>query len=105
MTWATREVVRRQWADAPAVDATLDELIDAAHEVVAAYAPALADGEPVPARYVRAEVAMCRDAYMAFKRDTADAVGVDDLGTYVRVRPLSGFVAMLLRPPTTPVVG
>ena len=95
--WATTDDARDLWADAPIEDELLDRLLTSAHEVCAAYAPALADGDPVPTRYVEAEVLQAIEHYQATLRN-GDVLGFGDTGYAVRVRPLSASVKSLLRP-------
>jgi hypothetical protein len=104
MAWATPADVRKRWPDAVGVaDELLTEFINAAHAKTSAYAPALAEGEDVPANYREAEVMQVRDLMMAHKRD-GDVLGFGD-GFAVRVRPLSEDVKALLRPVTgVPVI-
>lgn len=96
MTWATLDDVRKDWADAPLDDELLQRKLDAAHEQLLAYAPTLADGAPVPQRYVEAEVLQVRALWQAQERD-GDVIGYGD-GFAVRVRPLNQDVKSLLRP-------
>ena len=95
--WATREQARnpRLWADAPTDDATLDFLLEAATDQCSAYAPALVDGEPLPARYTLATIQQARELLAAAKRD-GDVIGIGDYA--IRSRPLTGSVKRLLRP-------
>jgi hypothetical protein len=94
--WADLEQARALWADAPDGDDLLGDLLDAAQEICEAYAPALATGAPVPARYTQAVVLQARETWQAMDRD-GDVLGFD--GDYaVRVRPLSTSVKSLLRP-------
>ena len=97
MTWATVPDVRQRWDDAPLDDELLGALLDAAHEQLATYAPALVDGAPVPARYREAEVLQVRALWQAQERD-GDVLGFGEAGYAVRVRPLGQDVRSLLRP-------
>lgn len=97
MTWATVTQVRERWDDAPLDDDLLAALLDAAHEQVAAYAPALPEGATVPARYREAEVLQLRALWQAQERD-GDVLGFGEAGYAVRVRPLGQDVRSLLRP-------
>lgn len=96
-TWASLDDVRIRWADAPLDDALLAAMLAAAHEQVSAYAPTLAAGAPVPARYVEAECLQVRALGQAQDRD-GDVLGFGAEGFAVRVRPLGGDVVALLRP-------
>jgi hypothetical protein len=101
-TWATPEDARAIWPDAPtgtpAEDDLLDRLLAAAQEVCEAYAPALADVDPVPARYTEAVCQQARAIWSNFERD-GDVIGFGD-DFAVRVRPLEPSVKLLLRPQT-----
>lgn len=95
-TWLTLPELRTGWADAPADDAELTELADAAQEQLEAYAPALALGQAVPARYRQALRLQVRELWQARRRD-GDTIGLDD-GYALRARPLGTTVRSLLRP-------
>ena len=95
-TWATLEDVRARWADAPLDDVLLGEMMLAAHEQLLDYAPTLLDTDPIPQRYVEAEVLQTRALGQAQDRD-GDVIGFGD-GFAVRVRPLGAEVRSLLRP-------
>lgn len=97
--WASVEQAREQWANAKDMaEGLLNALLDAAQEQAEAYAPALADGAPVPARYTRAVILQAQDDWQNSERD-GDVLGFD--GEYaVRVRPLAANVKAMLRPPT-----
>ncbi|MBU4213840.1 MAG: hypothetical protein KJ792_04195 [Actinobacteria bacterium] len=96
-TWcADLDYLRDRWADAPLSDHVLATALLAAHEQLAVYAPALADGAPIPERYKQAEVLQVRGLWQAQERD-GDVIGYGD-GYAVRVRPLSQDVKSLLRP-------
>lgn len=96
MAWATPDQVRDRWADAPLDDGLLDAMLAACQEQVEAYAPALAVGSPVPARYTEALVLQVRALGQSMDRD-GDVLGFGD-GFAVRVRPLAADVKALLRP-------
>jgi hypothetical protein len=98
VTWATLADAREPglWPDAASIDdATLTTLLDAAGEQCVAYAPALADGDPVPARYVQANVQAARDLWGSY-RSEGDTIGLGDFG--MRRLPLAPRVKLLLRP-------
>lgn len=94
--WATIQDVRDRWEDAPMSDPILQSMLDAAQEQAEAYAPALPELEPVPARYLEAVVLQVRALWNAQERD-GDVLGYGD-GYAVRVRPLGQDVKSLLRP-------
>jgi len=90
----------RLWADAPADDATLDVLLEAASDQVHRFAPAVGvdtvgDPLPVPPRYKLATIYQARELQAAAVRD-GDVIGVGDYG--LRARPLVDSVKQLLRP-------
>lgn len=94
--WASVEQAREDWSDAPESDEVLNRLLDAAQEVCEIYAPALADGAPVPNRYTRAVILAAKDDWQNTERD-GDVLGYD--GEFaVRVRPMAANVKQLLRP-------
>lgn len=87
------------WTEAANVgDTFVAQLLSAAERTVAAYAPKLAEGEPVPDAYTLAVVIQARDTWQATRR-VGDAVAVGDGGYAIRVRPLSDTVKQLVRPP------
>lgn len=95
--WATREQARAFWPDAASIaDATLDTLLDVATEQAVEYAPALAVGAPVPARYMLATVYQAREVYAASQRGEQDVIGIGDYA--IRARPMTAAVKRLLRP-------
>lgn len=96
MAYATIDQVRDRWPDAPLDDVLLTSMLDAAHDQIVAYAPALDAGATVPAGYVEAEVLQVR-AIGAAQLRTDDVLGFGD-GFAVRVRPLGEDVKALLRP-------
>lgn len=95
MAWATKDQARAHWADAGSLDdSVLDTLLAAAFEQCVAYAPAPAD--PVPTRYMLANVYQAREVYAASQRGEQDVIGVGDYA--IRARPLTAAVKQLLRP-------
>lgn len=105
MAWADATKARQFWADAASIsDASLAVLLEAATEQCAAYAPVLADGDPLPDRYVLACVYQAREIHAASQRGEQDVIGVGDYA--IRARPLTAAVKQLLRPQRgLPVVG
>lgn len=97
--WATRELARASWPDAPTDDGQLDRLLLAAQEQVERYAPALVMAEDgtitVPQRYTEAVVLQARELWGASRRE-GDVIGFDAYA--IRVRPLGATVKQLLRP-------
>lgn len=99
MSWATREFARSIWADAPADDDVLDQVLSDANEQLLPFAPALAEDDPVPGRYARAEVYHAKDLWAAGRIQTGnDVLGFTESGYAITVRPLSTQVKALLRP-------
>jgi hypothetical protein len=94
--WLTLEMARAQWADAPLDDVLLFQILDTAKEQCLAYAPALAEGAPIPQRYVQAELMQARAIYQSVIANQQDNVGVE--GFQVRVFPLDFTIRALLRP-------
>lgn len=94
--WLTLEQARGQWADAPLDDVFLFQLLDTAKEQCIDYAPALTAGQPVPARYVQAQLTQARALYQSTIANQADNVGIE--GFAVRVFPLDFTIRAMLRP-------
>lgn len=98
------------WPDAAGIDpATLVLLLDTAWEACEAFVPAEqvppvdAGTDPVPHRWVTANVLHARDVWTAYRQD-GGVIGFDAYA--VTVKPLSGPVRALLRPPRgVPQVG
>ena len=106
---ATLAQARAQGADAPTVDATLQQLLDAGWSKCLTYLPAevVATVGATPAStvpgYVLANIYAARDLWTAFRVD-GDTIAFDSYA--VRVRELSSTVKGLLRPDTgRPSVG
>lgn len=96
--WATVEDARSStWREAGDIPAeTLADLLLAATEGCADYAPSLADGDPLPFRYTLAAIYQARELWAAGMRDgdvIASEAGV------IRARDLTSTVRALLRPP------
>ena len=106
---ATLAQARAQWADAPTVDATLQQLLDAAWVKCLAYLPAevsatfgTTPASTYPA-YVSANIYAARDLWTAFR---VEGGAIPFEGFAVQVRELSSTVRGLLRPdPGRPMVG
>jgi hypothetical protein len=106
MTWATHPADTvgtpsdpGPWTEAANIGATLmARLLASAESQVRAYAPKLAEGDPVPDAYVLATVLQARDVWQASRR-VGEAVAIGDGGYAVRVRPLSDAIKQLVRPP------
>lgn len=94
------DFARRWWKGAEDFnDVELAEFLAVAQEQCEAYAPALAEGDPVPMRYKLAVVYQARDVYSVSQRQ-------GEGGTYgdpeypITTRPLSPTIKQLLRPMT-----
>lgn len=104
--WLTVTQLRARWSNCPAADQLAEQLLDAARDQVIEYAPVLAEGDPIPARYIIAQGLQARAIWEASKANVtpdSDSVGMD--GYQVRVYSLAKPVRDLLRPPSTPRVG
>jgi hypothetical protein len=103
-SWATKAQARGEqagssplWADAVSLsDDTLDYYLTAATEQCQAYAPALAEGQVMPNRYILGCIYQARELYAASTRGESDVIGVGDFA--IRARPLTAAVRQLLRP-------
>lgn len=107
---ASEDDAHALWPDSTAVPTdTLNLLLDTAWEACEAYIPAdqlaAADAstDPPPQRWVSGNVLHARDVWTAYRQDG----GVLSFDAYaVTIRPLSGPVRALLRPPRgVPMVG
>ena len=94
--WLTLEQARELWADAPLDDVFLFKLLDTAKSQCVAYAPILAVGAAVPARYSQAQLTQARALYQSTIANQADNVGIE--GFTVRVFPLDFTIRAMLRP-------
>lgn len=94
--WHTHDSARAQWADAPADDRALYELLHVARHAVVEYAPALADGEAIPLNYVNAQLMQARNILNAARVDSGGELGD---GTFTsKPFPLDWEVKQILRP-------
>lgn len=85
------------WPDSEQLDeATLVQLLGAAYDQCAQYAPALPEGAPVPQGWPVAQIYQADELWSASRRE-GDVIGFSDT-TVVRVRPLGNTVRSLLRP-------
>lgn len=96
MAWATLPQARTHWRGSVSVDDdTVTDLLAAAEEACAEFAPALAVGEPVPFRYTLAVIYHAKELYEAATR-AGDAINTE--GFVIRARDLTATVKQLLRP-------
>jgi len=102
--WVETETDLAEWRDALGLDPDdLARYLQAAYEQCAAYAPALAEGAEIPARYTLAQVMQARALYRSVLAGSGDQIGPD--GMAVTVYPMDRVVKGLLRPRTgRPVV-
>ena len=99
--WTDPVQVAAEWFDAPADADELGRLLEAAHEALEPYAPAIplnTDGTPgpIPARYAQAQVLMAKHIFARGKAGNADTIGPD--GYQVSTYPLVLEARSLLRP-------
>lgn len=103
--WLTISSIRRLWRDAPDDDEDVFELLEVSKAAVVAFAPVLADTDPVPANYRKGQRMQARNVWNASKVDPSNGSLGDD--TFViRPVPLDWQVKQVLRPkPALPWVG
>jgi hypothetical protein len=99
--WIDTEADAAQLADLWPDGGQLDELtyvqvLQAAYEGCAAYAPALPVGATVPEGWRTAQIYQASEVFNAARRD-GDVIGFSDT-VAIRVRPLGATVKALLRP-------
>lgn len=104
-TWYTAasvgvsDEVNDLWPDAAQLgDGTIELLFDIAREQVLTYAPALAVGAPIPARYALAQLRQAVNLYRAATVDAGGQIGDPDGGFVITPRPLDWHIKSLLRP-------
>lgn len=102
--WQSLASARDGWVRCPVEDdAQLFELLLVAKHQCTEYAPELADGQPVPLHYRKAQLVQARNVWNAA---IADASGEPSGEFDFRPRPLDWHVQQLLRPKRgVPVVG
>lgn len=100
--WVDSVALKEDWWDAPEI-ADLEDLLAVAHEVCLAYAPALAEGAPVPKSWVKAQVLQAKHLFARDKGGNRDAVGPD--GYTISTFPLVLESRSLLRPRGNPLLG
>jgi hypothetical protein len=94
--WVDTEDIETTWLDAPE-EPELTELLEIAHEVCSAYAPAK-QPSPIPARYKKAQLLQAQHIYARSKSGNGDSIGPD--GFQVSTYALVLEARSLLRPPT-----
>jgi hypothetical protein len=98
LTAADRTTVETLWPDADGIldDPVLNLYLDAAREACEAFAPALAEGQEMPASWQLAQVMQARNVWNA---GNASAGGDFDGSSYgLSTHPLDWQVKQLLRP-------
>jgi hypothetical protein len=101
--WVDTEDVIERWSDAPEDDAELTELLEMAHDVCSAYAPAIATGAEVPARYGMAQLLQAKHIHARSKSGNQDGIGPE--GYAISTYPLVMEARSLLRPKRSPFAG
>ena len=99
--WVDTEDITERWLDAPE-EPELSELLEIAHDVCSAYAPARLPS-PVPARYGKAQLLQAQHIYARAKSGNGDSMGPD--GYQVSTYPLVLEARSLLRPKRSPLAG
>lgn len=94
--WVDTEDVIERWLDAPE-EPELSELLEIAHDVCSAYAPANVPS-PVPLRYGKAQLLQAQHIYARSKSGNGDSIGPD--GYAVSTYSLVLEARNLLRPPS-----
>ena len=97
MAWHTAADLGERWADAPHDTEWVNELLEVAKMQVLAYAPALAEGAPVPLNYKMAQLMQARAIWSATVKNSE---GQLDAGGYAipAAHPLDWAVTQMLRP-------
>jgi len=95
--WLTTEEAQELWPQAEAMEgAILALLVAAAREQCIEYAPALAEGAPVPAAWRLAHLMQVQGLWQSAKSGPGDTIGPDGFTT--TVYPMDRTVKRLLRP-------
>jgi hypothetical protein len=94
--WVDTEDIIERWTDAPE-EPELSELLEIAHEVCSAYAPATLPS-PLPKRYGKAQLLQAQHIYARAKSGNGDSIGPD--GFAVSTYSLVLEARNLLRPPS-----
>jgi hypothetical protein len=100
--WVDTEDVTERWLDAPE-EPELSELLEIAHDVCSAYAPAIASGAETPARYGKAQLLQAQHIYARGKSGNGDTMGPE--GYTISTYPLVMEARSLLRPKRSPLAG
>lgn len=94
--WHTLDTARAQWDDAPEDDRELYELLHIAQHAVIEYAPVLAEDEPVPLNYVKAQLMQARNVWNSTEVQPSGETGMESF--VVRPFPLDWQIKQILRP-------
>lgn len=100
--WADPDKLPTDWADAPESE-ELAENLQASFEVLEGYAPPLAEGAEIPARYVKAQWLYARHLWARSRAGNRDSIGAD--GFAISTWPLVIEARSLLRPKQSPFKG
>jgi hypothetical protein len=102
--WLTAGTIKTVWSSPPGNTETVSMLLDAARDQVLEFAPVLAEGAPIPARYVLAQGMQARAIWEAHRAaispDADPSVGIDPYS--VRIYSMAKPIKDLLRPPAGP---
>ena len=96
--WFNVITAREDWDGAPEQDGTLHRLLNLAREQIEAYAPAVADGTPVPERYRSAQLVQARNTFNASISNGDNSMDIGG-GLIINIRPLDWAVKQMVRPP------
>ena len=98
--WHTLASAREECADAEHIpDPVLFDLLDIARDEVVAYAPALAEGDPIPLRYIKGQIMQARNTWNAARVDPSTG-GDGEESFVIRPFPLDWSIKQVLRPRT-----
>jgi hypothetical protein len=100
--WVDTEDITDRWLDAPE-DSELSELLEIAHDVCLAYAPALPAGAKVPAGWGKAQLLQAQHIYARAKSGNGESIGPD--GYQISTYPLVMEARSLIRPKRSPLAG
>lgn len=95
--WHTLATARLGWTTGgPKADEVLAEFLANAKTAVLAFAPTLADGDPVPAGWRSAQLLQARNTWNALKTDPSDSSS--DPQAPIKPYPMDRYVKSLIRP-------
>lgn len=97
--WVDSTALAAEWWDAPQ-EPELSALLQTSYDVCLAYAPALAEGAPVPSAWKLAQKLQAKHLYARDKSGNKESIGPD--GYAVSTFPLVLEARQLLRPRVSP---